>query len=68
MALARFGQIDAALSALSTAELRLSTGDPWGRSVAINGARAHVRGGRPLVDRAVVLLHFARSRDPRSPG
>jgi tetratricopeptide (TPR) repeat protein len=40
MALARLGQTDAAISALSTAELRFSTADPWGRSVAIYG-RAH---------------------------
>ena len=40
MALARLGQTDAAVSALSAAELRFSTADPWGRSVAIYG-RAH---------------------------
>jgi tetratricopeptide (TPR) repeat protein len=37
MALARLGQTDAALSALSAAEVRFSTVDPWGRSVAIYG-------------------------------
>lgn len=44
MALARLGQTDAAVSALSTAELRFSTADPWGRSVAIYG-RAHTLAG-----------------------
>jgi tetratricopeptide (TPR) repeat protein len=44
MALARLGQTDAAVSALSAAELRFSTADPWGRSVAIYG-RAHTLAG-----------------------
>jgi len=40
MALARLGQTDAAVSALSAAEQHFSAADPWGRSVAIYG-RAH---------------------------
>jgi tetratricopeptide (TPR) repeat protein len=44
MALARLGQTDAATSALSTAEVRFSTADRWGRSVAIYG-RAHTLAG-----------------------
>src|SRR5262245_54775823 len=44
MALARLGQIDAAVSALGDAELRFSGADPWGRSIAIYG-RAHTLAG-----------------------
>jgi tetratricopeptide (TPR) repeat protein len=44
MALARLGQTDAAVSALSTAEQRFGTADAWGRSVAIYG-RAHTLAG-----------------------
>jgi tetratricopeptide (TPR) repeat protein len=44
MALARLGQTDAAVSALSAAEQRFSNADPWGRSVAIYG-RAHTLAG-----------------------
>jgi tetratricopeptide (TPR) repeat protein len=40
MALARLGQTDAAVAALSAAEERFTAADPWGRSVAIYG-RAH---------------------------
>jgi tetratricopeptide (TPR) repeat protein len=44
MALARLGQTDAAVSALSAAEVRFGTADPWGRSVAMYG-RAHTLAG-----------------------
>jgi Flp pilus assembly protein TadD len=40
MALARLGQTEAAVSALTIAEQHFTAADPWGRSVAIYG-RAH---------------------------
>jgi len=46
MALARLGQTDAAVSALSAAEQHFSAADPWGRSVAIYGRAGRLTGRR----------------------
>jgi tetratricopeptide (TPR) repeat protein len=69
MALARLGQTDAAVSALSAAELRFSTVDPWGRSVAIYGrANTLAMAGRCAEARQAFeqYAQFVELRSPNS--
>jgi tetratricopeptide (TPR) repeat protein len=67
MALARLGQTDAAVSALSAAELRFSTGDAWGRSVAIYGrANTLARAGR-CAEARQAFEQYARFVEERAP-
>ena len=69
MALARLGQTDAAVSALSAAELRFSTADPWGRSVAMYGRANTLAGaGRCAEARQAVEQYapFVQQRAPSS--
>jgi tetratricopeptide (TPR) repeat protein len=67
MALARLGQTDAAVSALSTAELRFSPADPWGRSVAIYGrANTLARAGR-CAEARQAFEQYAKFVEERAP-
>jgi tetratricopeptide (TPR) repeat protein len=67
MALARLGQTDAAVSALSAAEERFSTTDPWGRSVAIYGrANTLARAGR-CAEARQAFEQYAKFVEERAP-
>jgi tetratricopeptide (TPR) repeat protein len=67
MALAQLGQVDAAVSALSAAELRFSNVDPWGRSVAIYGrANTLALVGR-CAEARLAFEQYARFVEPRAP-
>jgi Flp pilus assembly protein TadD len=67
MALARIGQTDSALSALSTAETRFSTTDAWGRSVAIYGrANTLARAGR-CAEARQAFEQYAKFVEERAP-
>ena len=67
MALARLGQTDAAVSALSAAELRFSTADPWGRSVAIYGRANTLAGAGRCAEASQAFEQYARFVEDRAP-
>lgn len=67
MALARLGQTDAAVSALSAAEQRFSTADPWGRSVAIYGRANTLAGAGRCAEARQAFEQYARFVEERAP-
>ena len=67
MALARLGQTDAAISALSAAELRFSTVDPWGRSVAIYGRANTLAGAGRCAEARQAFEQYASFVEQRAP-
>jgi len=67
MALARLGQTDAAVAALSAAELRFSTVDPWGRSVAIYGRANTLAGAGRCAEARQAFEQYATFVEQRAP-
>jgi tetratricopeptide (TPR) repeat protein len=67
MALARLGQTDAAISALSAAEARFSTVDPWGRSVAIYGRANTLAGAGRCAEARQAFEQYAAFVEQRAP-
>jgi tetratricopeptide (TPR) repeat protein len=67
MALARLGQTDAALSALTAAEVRFSTVDPWGRSVAIYGRANTLAGAGRCAEAHQAFEQYASFVEQRAP-
>jgi hypothetical protein len=67
MALARLGQTDAAVAALGTAELRFSTVDPWGQSVAIYGRANTLAGAGRCAEARQAFEQYATFVEQRAP-
>jgi tetratricopeptide (TPR) repeat protein len=67
MALARLGQIDAAVSALSSAEARFPASDPWGRSVAIYGRANTLAGAGRCAEARQAFEQYAKFVEERAP-
>jgi tetratricopeptide (TPR) repeat protein len=67
MALARLGQTDAAVAALSAAQERFSAADPWGRSVAIYGRAHALAGAGRCAQASQAFEEYARFVEGRAP-
>ncbi len=67
MALARLGQTDAAVSALSAAEVRFTAADPWGQSVAIYGRANTLAGVGRCAEARQAFEQYATFVEARAP-
>ncbi|HXU02878.1 MAG TPA: tetratricopeptide repeat protein [Polyangia bacterium] len=67
MALARRGQTDAAVAALSAAEVRFANADPWGRSVAIYGRANTLAGAGRCAEAREAFEQYAKFVEERAP-